>query len=53
MTRKQFIETFAHFMTEHDLNDSYDKHFPELGCMNVYEIVEWLLDILERDDEDD
>lgn len=49
MTKKEFIETFAHFMSEHDLNAAYKNHFNELGYMGSDEIKKWLVKVLQDD----
>lgn len=46
MTKQEFIKYFAHFMTELDLNETFDSHFEELGHMNVHQIENWLKGVL-------
>lgn len=49
MTKQEFIFTFAHFMSEHDLNEAYNSHFEELGYMGSDDIEEWLENVLAED----
>lgn len=51
MTKDEFIETFAHFMSEYDLNEAYESHFKELGYMGSADIEEWLRNILDDKEE--
>lgn len=46
MSKKEFIKCFAHFITETDLNESFESHFKELGNMNYNQVKEWLENIL-------
>lgn len=46
MTKEDFVETFAHFMSEHDLNEAYDLHFKELGHMGSADIEDWIRSVL-------
>lgn len=50
MTKQEFIKCFSHFITESDLNKSFDSHFNELGKMNMFHVEEWLENVLENNE---
>ena len=53
MTKNEFINCFAHFLTETDLNAAFDLHFKELGHMNYEEVKKWLLETINNEEKYD
>ena len=52
MTKNEFINCLAHFLTETDLNATFDLHFKELGSMNYDEIKKWISETINNEDKE-
>ena len=50
MTKNEFINCLAHFLTETDLNAAFDLHFKELGDMNYEEVKKWLVETINNEE---